>query len=154
MVNTFTVHIHLSEFLTKKIGILDEKINLNIISFSSPDFTCDPIEAFVANKWVIHNGRDSLYKFTITFRDQDQMVLYRKFLKIYKLTKGSYFDNIKMSITLIKDADWLNEEDKELFTFNGVLIEGISNLSLSNDTENQIAEFTVSFKCNAYSIKQ
>ena len=30
---------------------------------------------------------------------------------------------------------------------NGTIIESLSNLEFSNDTQNQIAEFTVNFKC-------
>lgn len=149
MINTFTAEIHLPSYLRSKVGSFDEDINLNIVSVTTPDFTNDPIEVFVANRWVIQNGKDSLYRFTITFRDHDQMSLYKKFMRIYNLTKENYFDDIKMNIVINKDPDWANESDKKFMHLWGVLVEGVSNLSFSNDTENQIAEFTVSFKCNS-----
>lgn len=149
MINTFTVQIILPPALIGKVGVLGDELNLNIISVLTPDFTNDPIEAFIANKWFIHNGKDQLYRFSITFRDQDQMKLYRKFMTIYNFAKENYFDDIKMTIIIMKDGDWDNEYDKSLMTLDGALVEGVSNLSFSNDTENQIAEFTVNFKCNA-----
>lgn len=150
MVNTFTVQFILPPYLDSAIGgISSADINLNIVSMQTPDFTNDPIEIFVANKWVIQNGKDSLYRFSITFRDENQMSLYRKFMAIYNETKQQYFDNVAMTIITYKDGDWYDEDpDKILLYLDGALIEGVSNLSFSNDTENQIAEFTVSFKCN------
>lgn len=148
MINTFTVQINLPQYLVNIIGSFNDSINLNVISFTTPDFQNDPIESFIANKWFIQNGRDTLYRFSITFRDYDQMDLYRKFCLIYNLTKENYFNDIAMSILISKDADWYNEKDERFIDLDGVLVEGVSNLSFSNDTENQIAEFTVNFKCN------
>lgn len=84
----------------------------------------------------------------MTFRDYNQMYLYSKFMQIYNLTKENYFDDVALTIILYKDSDWLNEYDRPFMVFYGTLVEGVSNLSFSNDTEAQIAEFTVNFKCN------
>ncbi len=152
MINTFTVQIEASEKLRTFTGVsFDDNVNLNIISFTTPDFTNNPIEVFVANRWRIHNGHDSLYKFQITFRDEQQMALYKAFMSIYDFTKDQYFDDASLTITVNKDADWANEsEEKEFIKLSGCLVEGVSNVSFNNTTENQIAEFTVSFKCNKY----
>jgi hypothetical protein len=147
MINAFTVQIQLPENLIQKVGVIDEDINLNIISVNTPDITNDPIESFIANKWYIHNGKDELYRFSMTFRDQDQLSLYKKFYSIYKISKENFFDDVAMNININKDPDWKSENIKLFASYSGVLIEAISNLSFSNDTENQIAEFTVSFKC-------
>lgn len=148
MINTFTVQMFLPDTLEAIVGRIGENINLNIISMQTPDFTNDPIESYIANKWFIQNGKDELYRFTMTFRDQDQLSLYKKFMFIYNFSKENYFDDVAMSINIIKDADWGSEVDKKFLGLEGVLIEAISNVSFSNDTESQIAEFTVSFKCN------
>lgn len=151
MINTFTVQFILPEklkqLLPNTVFLEQDELNVSISSFTTPDFTNDPIESYIANKWVIQNGRDSLYRFSITFKDYDQFLLYRSFMKIYNLTKDNYFDDVAMSLNIFKDADWYSEFDILLFEFRGTLIEGISNLSFSNDTENQIGEFTASFKC-------
>lgn len=148
MINTFTVEFHLPPSLIDLVGQFTDDINLNIISVTTPDFANDAIESFIANRWFIQNGKDTLYRFSMTFRDHDQMSLYRKFMKIYNYAKEHYFDDIAITINILKDGDWYNEEDKLLMSFEGTLVEAVSNLSFSNDTENQIAEFSVSFKSN------
>lgn len=149
MINTFTIDISMDHpDLPKMVGgPFKEDINLNIVSHDTPDFTNEPIEVFVANRWVIQNGRDALYRFTITFRDEDQMKLYKKFMAIYNISKETWFDTLAMTITVSKDADWFGETGRKFVTYGGCMVESVSNLSFSNDTENQIAEFTVSFKC-------
>ena len=147
MINTFSVKINMGNGLTQKIGAFSEDLDLNIVSLTTPDFTNDPIESFIANRWFIHNGKDSLYRFSMTFRDYEQMSLYKKFFEIYSLTKENYFDFVKLTITVTKEGDWAGQDDKKIFEYSGVLVEGLSNISFSNDTENQIAEFSVSFKC-------
>ena len=123
-----------------------KSIDLNIISIDTPQLTNQPIEVFVANKWLIHNGRDELYRFSITFRDKDSMSLYRSFVRLYQKTREDYFDNVKFNIILTKNGDWLNQTDKKLYTFEDTIVESISQLQFNNTTENQIAEFTVQFK--------
>ena len=148
MINTFTVQIILSTFLSNKVGNFGDDLNLNIINVTTPDFSNEPIEIFTANRWIIQNGKDTLYRFSITFRDEGQMSLYRKFMKIYSDTRENYFDDIASTIIIYKDADYVNEQDIKFMTFNGVIIEGISNLAFSNVIDSEIAEFTVNFKCN------
>lgn len=148
MINTFSVEIHMPPKLEIEVGQITKDHNINIVSVQTPDFTNDPIETFIANKWFIQNGKDTLYRFSITFRDYNQMYLYSKFMQIYNLTKENYFDDVALTIILYKDSDWLNEYDRPFMVFYGTLVEGVSNLSFSNDTEAQIAEFTVNFKCN------
>lgn len=147
MINTFTVQFIIPQALVDVVGELDDDVNLNVVNANTPDFTNDPIEAFIANRWVIHNGKDSLYRFSMTFRDYDQMSLYRRFMKIYNFAKDNYFDDASMKVIIDKDPDWDNERDKKFMEFDGCLVEGVSNLAFSNDTENQVAEFTVNFKC-------
>jgi hypothetical protein len=76
------------------------------------------------------------------FRETDDYSCYR----IYAM-KENYFDDIAITIIVSKDQDWFHEQDNPLIYFQGVLIESVSNISFSNETENQIAEFTVNFKC-------
>ena len=64
-----------------------------------------------------------------------------------KETKEQYFDNCCFSVTIYKDADYYTESDRKFMELNGSIIESVSQLQFSNDTQNQIAEFTVDFKC-------
>ena len=146
MANTFTVQLHLPTFLEGKVGAFGDAINLNVIKLDTPDYSNQGIEVFVANRWIIQNGRDEMYKLSMTFRDERQMSLYRKFVTMYNATKENYFDDVKIQILVYKEKDWAEEEDLLFGTYNNCLIESVSNVAFSNDTENQIAEFSVNFK--------
>jgi hypothetical protein len=149
-VNSFRTHIQFAGPIKRAIGWTnadEENINLNIVSIDTPQFSNQSIEVFVADRWKVHSGRDELYRFSITFRDQDQMKYYKKFVTAYFLQKRDYFDNVKMNISLYKDADYWGEKEKKLYEFENTMIESVSQLQFSNNTEAQIAEFTVQFKC-------
>lgn len=149
-VNSFEVQILFSPTVASYIGWTKEderNINLNIVSINTPQFSNNPIEVFQGDRFKIHNGRDELYTFSITFRDQDQMSLYRKFVSAYMLGKHQYFDVAKMHVTLWKEADYLNETAKKtLFDFADCMIASVGQIDFNTTTEGQIAEFTVEFK--------
>ena len=150
MINTFTVQFDFGANTILDMLVetdFDDALNLNIVSINTPSFQNTPIESFVGNKWRIQNGRDELYKFSITFRDKDQMSLYKSFYNIYKETKEQYFDNICFTVRIKKDADYYDEYDKDFMVLNGTLVDSVSQLQFSNDTQNQVAEFSVDFKC-------
>lgn len=150
-INTFNVQFIFVDPITKYDIDWDDdtdgqSINMHIVSIDTPQFTNQPIEVFVANKWITQNGRDELYRFSITFRDRDSMALYRKFMRLYQRTREDYFDYVKFTVLLTKEGDWLNQQDKILFSFEDTIVESVSQLQFNNTTENQIAEFTVNFK--------
>lgn len=149
-VNTFTVEIGFATQIATHIGWdngLSRDINLHIISIDTPQLTNQNIEAFIGNRWKIHNGRDELYRFSITFRDKDQMQLYSKFVKAYLYQKDHYFKDVSMTIGLFKDADYTDQHEKKIFNFEHVMIDSVSQVQFNNTTEAQIAEFSVDFKC-------
>lgn len=123
-----------------------DDINLHVISVDTPQMTNQPIEVFVANRWVIQNGRDELYRFSMTFRDSDNLSLYRSFVKLYQRTREDYFDHVKFTVLLTKEGDWHNQQDQVLYAFENSIVESVSQIQFNNATENQIAEFTVNFK--------
>lgn len=150
MINTFTVQFDFgNNWNMKKLCRVpfDDSLNLNIISVTTPDFQNSPIETFIGNRWRVQNGRDELYKFSITFRDKNQMRLYKSFYDMYRETKEQYFDNCCFNVGIIKDADYYNESDVKIMNLGGTIVESLSQLQFSNETQNQIAEFTVNFKC-------
>lgn len=151
--NTFTVEFHFNAANTifqDYFGEYNtEKINLNIINIQTPEFSNTPIEAWVGDRWRIHNTRDNVYRFSITFRDMDQMSLYKAWTSAYFETKWLYFDDISFTVILFKDADWHNENKTPFLLLHNTLIDSVSQLTFNNETQNQIAEFTVNFKCVA-----
>lgn len=151
--NTYDIGIEFSDSMKDAIEWIDETIgrdlNLHIVSANTPDFSNTPIEIYVGGQYRIHNGKDELYRFSVTFRDFDKMYLYRKFLAAYRLQKSWYFDDAKMKVTFTKDADYFGEIPSTLMEIDGCLIEGVSNIDINNNNEAQVAEFTVKFKATS-----
>jgi len=145
-INSFTVDLKFSSYISNVLNINGSLLNLNVKSFDTPSFVNQPIEVYVGDRWKIHNGRNELWKFTITFRDQDQLNLYKNFLRAYAAQKDRYFNEIKMGITLYKEPDHANEQQTVLFEFDDCMIDSVSQMQFSNETESQIAEFGVEFK--------
>lgn len=123
-----------------------KNINLYIVSADTPDFTNNPIEVYTGGNFRIHNGKDQLYRFTVTFRDFNNMNLYRKFINMYRLQKNLYFDDIATKVIITKGDDYGMGSDIKLMTLDDTMIEGVSNLSYNTTNEAQVAEFTVRFK--------
>lgn len=154
MVNTFRVSFEFANtaFQSRIGGAFSDDVNIHIKTFDMADLQNASIDTFSNNQWFIHNGRDELYRFTATFRDANNMSLYRKFALIYKETKESYFDEVKMTVRVWKEPDWYGKTEKQILQYDGVLVEAVSNIALSNETENEIAEFTISFKATEFKI--
>ena len=124
-------------------------LNIACISIETPEYTNQSIEDYSGNMWRYNNGRDELFRFTMTFRDFNQFELYRKFVNAYNLSKDNYFDKVVFNCQVFADPDNGTPKSTLLFGTQSALIEGVSQLSLNNSTKNQIAEFTVRFKCNS-----
>lgn len=150
-INTFKVQIQWAPDIAGFIGwngkADEENINLNIISIDTPQLSNSNIESYVGDKWRLHNGRDEVYRFSITFRDQDQLKYYKMFSTAYLFQKARYFNDVKMIITLFKEGDYFDEGDVQIYDFHDVMIDSVSQVQFNNTTEAQIAEFTVQFKC-------
>ena len=151
--NTYDIQLTFTNFMKDAIGWIDDtdgrKINDHIVSMNTPDFSNAPIEVYIGGQYRIQNGKDELFRFSITFRDSNQMSLYRKFLTAYRLQKHWYFDDAVISLKLTKKKDYHNEVDRELMEIDGCLIEGVSNIDINNNNEAQVAEFTVKFKATS-----
>jgi len=148
--NTFSVQFIFAKYLKTKIGwtSADEKgLDIHIKGVSTPQFTNQAIETYIGDRWRVHNGRNELWKFTITFKDHNQLSLYRKFINTYNAQKIQYFDDIRMTVILLKDADYVSQADSILFTFNDVMIDSVGQVQFSNESDTQIVEFDVEFKC-------
>jgi len=132
---------------------LAASINSSIISVDTPQFNSQNIETYMGGHWYINNGRDEVYRFSMTFRDFNNLSLYRLFTKMYFKQRQKYFDYVAFTVILSK-AVGLNSfsdgrkptTDKKVFQFDETLIDSISQLQFSNNTEAQIAEFSVTFK--------
>lgn len=144
LVNVFSV-----QFLGK--GITDAGINDNafndaiassIISVDTPQFNSQNIESFMGGRWYINNGRDEVYRFSMTFRDFNDLSLYRSFTKMYLRQRHYFFNDVEFSVTISGGS-------AEIYKFEETIIDSLSQIQFNNNTESQITEFTVQFKTSA-----
>lgn len=149
--NSFTVKFTFNEYTPYMRELESDDINVNILSITTPEFSNSPVELWIGNRWRIQNGRANLYRYSITFKDKDQMKLYRLWNALYSESGHQYFDAVSFTTNIFKDKDWLNEEQSEtpLISLGQSIVESISQLTFNNDIQNQIAEFTVQIRCVA-----
>jgi len=146
-INNFTIQLTPSQSKTNNQGILskisNDQLNLALISCDIPPLNVSPIETFLGGRWYFTNGRADMARVTLTFRDFNEFALYKEFSKMFENSLGNY-NNIHSTIL---DVFTDNEKgEKKIFSLSGLIIEQVSQLQFSNQTENQIAEFSVTLR--------
>jgi len=162
-INNFSIHMNFveakSNSLFKIDNISEELLNAALISVNTTDYKNAQIAEYTGYEFRFHQGRDELYRFEMTFRDfnsnlyddRGSMTLYNIFRDIYWKGKYMYYDDIRMDIIVYTDDDY-GTTKQPVFRTTTAIIESMSQLSFSHTTENQIAEFSVSFMCNPIEI--
>ena len=110
----------------------------------------DVIESFSADTYMRAVGKPNLLTFSFTVRDFDQMKMYRAFSILYAAQKITYPEDSYLTLKVIKKADYINERDITIATFEKCLIDSISQVQFSNETEAQIVEFDVVMTATQY----
>lgn len=149
-IGTFTVQLFMPQALDNVChwsARFGADVDLNVKDISVPQWGMSVFEDVIADRRVIAYDKFDNFAVTITFRDQDQLSLYRTLSRAFVASRKMYADDCACTIVVIKDADYKGESDKKLITFNKCLMTNISQLSFSNETKNQIAEFSVEFAC-------
>ena len=152
-INNFSIEMHpVNSQFANIIGFpsdsdFDKKINMSLISIDTPEYANADIAEFIGTSWKYHVGRDELYRFDLTFRDSEQLSLYRMFLTAYNKQKGQYANRIYFNFKVFLDEDF-GVDKTVLFETSQAMLENVSKLQFSHNTENQIAEFSIRFKCN------
>jgi len=126
------------------------KLNTALISCTTPQYVNSNVEAYTGYQWRYTMGRDEIYRFSMTFRDFNQMELYETFRAMYTRGRSEYFDTISLIVIIWLDSDH-DVSQSPIFESDGVIIESVSELNFNHNTENQIAEFTVNFKTDVVS---
>lgn len=123
------------------------------ISFYIKDFKLPqcgsgmPIEKFINNRYRMASGIFDPVVIDLTFKDYDSFTLYRAFLKFLYETRYKYPEEYLINMKVLKLKDYQNgDESFEVMTFEKCIIKNVSMVTLSNDTESQIAEFSVTWK--------
>jgi len=178
-INQFDVTFTLPQALATKIAkksvsdtkitnikaITGNDISKNIISVDTPQFSSQNIESFTGGKWYFHNGKTEMLRFSITFKDYNSLHLYQAFITLFEIQKTNYFDDVAISVVINYLADsgfssvnydidesstYANPTKIKILEFDKVLIDSVSQVQFSHNTENQIAEFTVQFKAGQF----
>ena len=126
-------------------GVKFNDIELNVKDITVPQISSDNIEVWMLDRYRIALGKSQPKTVTITFRDFDQLALYRSFVYLYTVSKRGYADDYSYSIKVFKEADYLGEGQRRVFEAGKSIITSVSQVQFSNDIEAQIAEFSVEF---------
>jgi hypothetical protein len=152
-INNFTVQFHAGDTLWGTAGcdnrsVLEgDDLNLYIKGINTPQMSYNVIQEYVGAQYFTATGKkEPVSGLSISFRDYNQCSLYRSFCKLWQAQDLLYLDEIGMSIDVYKDADYASEGLKHFLHFPELVIESVSQMQWSNETESQIAEFDVSFR--------
>ena len=139
----------------------NERLSLHLKSLTLPQISSNELNSWVGNRWQRANGQQQQYTFDMTFRDSNQLEFYRLFSAQYREQQYRYFDDYAFNVFVSKDSDYGDQYHNDttgygnrswrsmpLISLKRCAIQSISALNFSNDTENQIAEFTVQFVAN------
>lgn len=154
-VNTFRVNLNFSDAMKKKIEWTsedDKDFDLHVIGVDLPTISYSPIETYMANRWRIGQGKFEIFRSTITFRESNQLRYYRKLCSYIIKQRNEYYDSVCFDVIFHKLPDHLNEAELQIGIMEKCIIENISQIQFSNNTENQIAEFSITVKSPVYTI--
>lgn len=152
MINTFTVDAKINDklFQASKVNpelFKRENLNLVIKEFPLPQHSVSDTDSQTGLDNRHAMGRIQEFSFDVTFRDRDQLVYYRAFKHMMDAARWIYPDEARIDFTVYKDPDYLGEDENCIVDkLKRCVINAISNVTFSQETEAQIAEFTVSFK--------
>jgi len=155
-INSFRVQFLFNSVMKQNVNWTsqdEDDMNLYIKSIDTPEYSNQGIQEYIGDQWKIHNGRNEMFTFSITFRDYDNLTLYRKFIKTYQWQKTLYYSQCKTGITIFKEGDYSDQPETMLYNLDGCMIDSISQLQFSNETDTQIVEFTIKFKCPIPEVK-
>lgn len=121
--------------------------NLYLKDFQVPQYgSGNPIETFINDRFRMAQSYFDVASINLTFKDFDQNRLYRCFLKYLKGSREKYFDEISFNITVFKGGDNVNEKTYKIMELKKCMLTNVSTLTLSNDNEAQICEFSITLK--------
>ena len=151
MINTFTVDITIGSKLLKAAKVNPElfnreNFNLVLKEFPLPQSNVADTESQtdIINRHTM--GRIGECSFDVTFRDRDQLVYYRAIKRMFQAARWMYPDDIGISFKVYKDPDYYGEDMIEVDNLNRCIMTDISAVNFNQETDAQIAEFSVSFK--------
>lgn len=157
LTTNFLVHFspnEKSKKLWEKCNMPAEDVNIYLKDFTIPQIGQSTlIEEFINDRMRFTQGYFDPFTFELTFKDHDSFELYRAFTKYLIYSKNTYLENYAFSMTLYKLKDFQNDKETfEFMRFEKCAITHVSAVTLSNETESQIAEIGVNIKCSEYPV--
>ena len=128
--------------------ITQEDWNISTISVSLPELSAGESEAILGGEYRLNSKIQDLFRFTITFRDYDQLKIRSYFENKFILQQLEYPDAISTNIRIDYVEDYGKSEGIKIFE-TSALITNISGTTFNN-SESNIQEFTVSFSSTSY----
>lgn len=134
--------------LANKCGLSNLDINLYVKSCIIPQVgTSNLIEQFTLNRPRIAMGVWEPTMFNLTFKDFDNLNLYKRFVSYIAGERYTYFDEYKFQVKLMKLGDHITDEpEKHVITFDNCYMTTVSQITLSNETDSQVLEFDIQIK--------
>lgn len=156
-INTFKVEFNFNPKITSELkslcgfnttnaSFMGDTLELCTKSCPMPSFSQSGSEVWQNYEYRQNSGNLELYTFEVTFRDFDMLKLYRFFVTHLMKQRNMYFDDFKFDVTFWKYPDNLDENIIQVVQYENCMINGVSGLQFDNETENQIAEFSVTIK--------
>ena len=124
-----------------------KSFNACIIDINLYDSVADPIEQYINEEYVIAPGRIGSLQVSIKFRDRNQNELYKLFHKAMHDLKREYPEDISTTFNIYSEPSWNEKSSKLLLTAPDSIITAVSGLTLDSASQNQITEFTVTWRC-------
>lgn len=156
LTNTFRVEITWADdkargnIGTSEVGWSNEmnsKFNLNVVNITTPQYSASQNDIFVADRWKTSIGRNEIWRFSITIRDENYMFYHRAFTKTFLMQNKLYFDECKMNVVIYKLPDYYGEQEAKIYEFKDCLVESVGSVTFDSTADSNIAQFTVNFKC-------
>lgn len=125
-------------------------INMYLKDFVMPQVgSGSPIEQFINDRYRLAHGVFDPVTISLTFKDYNSFELYRGFVKYTYESKLVYPDKYLIDLKILKLRDNIGSGIPDSFTvmtFKKCIIKTVSTVTLSNENEAQVAEFTIEIK--------
>ena len=119
---------------------IEDIFQMSVTTVNVPDMRSGEITSVLGGEYRIQNKMFELFRFSVTFKDFNNHVLYRYFQMLWAASQYEYLDNVKIGV-FITSGDF----DDVIFSSPECLIENVSQLTYDQGNT-QIAEFSVEFK--------
>lgn len=157
MINNFTIQITFGSKLLSAAGVNSamfepKAFNLVCKGMDLPQISYSPVETYQGGQYKMTLGKPEAMRFGMSFRDKDQLGYFRAFRRLWQAEKYLYADEIGIQVHVYKDPDYYKEKDLLVEKYVKCQIESVGTMQYNQDTEAQVTEFNVQFKCPAIQV--